>query len=173
MKTLIAYYSHSGNNEKVAHELKNRIGCPIYQILEKKRRKTISILWDILFKRNSKLTSSSVDLKEYDNVILVAPIWSGRVSTPMRAFIEKERDNLNNYYYVTVCNGEVGQKEKLSSELSALANRSPRSVTELSINNLLPEEQRHKVKYTFNYRISAQDIQKFDKILESLTSTLN
>lgn len=29
-KTLIVYYSHSGNNEKLAYELKERIGCDIH-----------------------------------------------------------------------------------------------------------------------------------------------
>lgn len=173
MKTLIVYYSHSGNNEKIAQELKSRLGCPIYRILEKKKRKTISILWDILFKRKTKLVNSSVALKEYDNVVLIAPTWNGRVSTPMRAFIKKEKGNLNSYYYVTVCNGEVGQKERLTDELSALASRSPRSITELSINSLLPEEQRHKIKHTFNYRISVQDIKRFNEILESFVSSVN
>lgn len=41
MKTLIFHYSHSGNNEKLAFELKEKIGCDIHKINEVKKRKTI------------------------------------------------------------------------------------------------------------------------------------
>ena len=111
MKTLIAYYSHSGNNEKLAYELKERIESEIYQVCEQKERKTISILFDFLFKIKARLTTSPMSIKEYDNIIFVAPIWGGKIATPMRTFIEKEKNSLNKFYYITLCT--VGMDKKI------------------------------------------------------------
>jgi flavodoxin len=166
------YYSHSGNNEKLAYELKGRTGYELFQAREKRKRKTISILWDTLFKRNSKLSDYFIDLKKYGNVIFVAPIWNGKIATPMRTFLQKEKNNIKNYCFIAVCNGEDGQKEQIYDELLTITNHSPHNVTELSINSLLPEEHRNKVKYTFNYRISAHDLQCFHDIIESFVNNV-
>jgi hypothetical protein len=172
LKSVIIYYSHSGNNEKLAYELKKRIGYEIFKICEKRKRKTISILWDKLFKRNSKLSDYFIDLKKYGNVIFVAPIWNGKIATPMRTFLEKEKNSVDNYSFIAVCNGEEGQKPKIHSELLSITGRAPSDVVELSINSLLPEEHRHKVRYTFNYRISSRDLQKFHEIIEAFVNTM-
>ena len=172
VKILIAYYSHSGNNEKVAHELKNRTGESLYRIREKKKRKTISILFDLLFKRRSTLRLMPIDIKEFDKVIFVSPIWGGRIATPMRAFINEEQEYLNKYYFISVCNGEPGQQEAIIDELQAMTHRTPGNVTELSINSLLPAEKQHKVKYTFNYRIDSHDLQRFNDAIESFVKTV-
>lgn len=173
MNYLIIYYSHSGNNEKLALELKERIGCDIYKISEVKKRKTISILFDFFLIRNSRLASSNISMKKYDKIILVSPIWGGRIASPMRTFIEQEKGNLENYFYITFCNGEIGQKEKIASELYSIVQRKPYEVTELWINSLLPVEKKNKVKHTFNYRISKPDIERFDKDIESLIRLVN
>jgi len=167
MKSLIAYYSHSRNNEILASELKERIRCDIHKISEVKKRKTISILLDFFFKRKSKLFDSNIDLKEYDNIIFVSPTWGGKIPSPMRAFMESERNNIKKYFYITLCNGEIGQKEKLAIELYSILQCKPSEVKELWINSLLPEDKQHKIKYTFKFRISKDDIEHFDKDIES------
>jgi hypothetical protein len=40
-----------------------------------KERKTISIPFDFFFKRKLKLSRSNINIKEYDKVIFVAPVW--------------------------------------------------------------------------------------------------
>lgn len=173
MKNLIVYYSHSGNNEKLAYELKERIGSAIYQVCEQKKRNTISILLDFLFKRNSKLTNSFIDIKEYDNIIFIAPIWGGKIASPMRAFIEREKNSLKKFYYITLCNGEARQKDKITDELYSITQHKPQNITELSINILLPEDQQNKIKHTFSFRINKQDLQRFNETLESFINMVN
>jgi flavodoxin len=173
MKTLIVYYSHSGNNEKLGYELKERIGCDIHKICEVKKRKTISILFDFFFKLKSKLSSYSINLKEYDKVIFAAPIWGGRIASPMRKFIDIEKNNLKRYFYITLCNGEVGQKEKIDSELYSIFQRRPNGVKELWINSLFPEDKQNKIKHTFNFKISKHDLERFDKDVELFIRLVN
>ena len=173
MKTLIVYYSHSGNNEKLAYQLKERISCDIHKINEMKERKTISILFDFFFKRKLKLSHSNINLKEYDKVIFVAPIWGCKIASPMRGFMDIEKNNLAKYFFITLCNGEIGQKEKIDTELYSILLRRPNEVKELWINNLLPEEKQNKIKYTFNFRISEHDLECFNKDIELFIRLVN
>lgn len=163
MKTLIVYYSHSGNNEMLAKVLQERMGCPIHRIIEVKKRKTISILADAYLKRPSALEAADVKIEEYDQVVFVAPVWGQRVASPMRTFIESEKGNLARYHFITLCNGEEGQEEKLAMELNAASGVRPETIEELWVNSLLPEDKRNRIKYTFNYRVDREDMARFDR----------
>ncbi|TVP82443.1 MAG: flavodoxin family protein [Alkalicoccus sp.] len=74
MKPVIIYFSHSGNNQKLAVELQSRIACDMFEIKEKKKRKNISIFVDFLIKRDSRLAPIDFDVSDYGPVLLLAPI---------------------------------------------------------------------------------------------------
>lgn len=160
MKPLIVYYSHSGNNKKLALELQERMTCDLYEIKEQKKRKDLSILFDVLMKRNSRLAPLDIDISNYGPIILLAPVWAGKIAAPMRTFIKLQKDKLTDYSFITLCSGAAGQREKIVAELSALTPQKPAAVSELWINNLLPEEQRNKIKYTNNFQLEKQHMQK-------------
>lgn len=163
MKPLIIYYSHSGNNQKLALELQSRIECELREIKEKKKRKDIAILMDFLIKRNSRLAPLNVDLSNYGPVILLAPIWAGKIAAPMRTFIKKSKDDLTDYSFIAVCSGAPGQREKIGAELLSLTSREPAALAELWINALLPEEQRNKIKYTNKFQLKREHFSHFDQ----------
>ena len=135
----------------------------MYEITERKKRKSFSIFIDFLVKRDSRLASFDFDVKDYGPVILLAPVWAGKIAAPMRTFIQQEKANLTNYSFITICSGAAGQREKLAAELAALTPQKPAAVAELWINNLLPEEQRNKIKYATGFKANGQHIQKFDE----------
>jgi flavodoxin len=166
MKELIIYYSLSGNNEKLAFYLKDRVGCDIHKLSEIKKRKTISILFDFILKRNSKLTNSSLNIIQYDTIIFIGPIWGCRIASPVRTFIENHKENINNYFFITLCNGMAGQREKLENELYSIVQRKPIEVIELWINKLLPEDKQNKIKHTFKFQVASSDLETFDRDIE-------
>jgi hypothetical protein len=98
---------------------------------------------------------------------LISPIWGGKIASPMRTFIEQEKNNLKKYFYITICNGEMGQKEKIITQLYSIVERKPRGVKELWINDLLPEDKKNKIKHTFHYRIDERDIAYFNEDIET------
>ena len=112
-------------------------------------------------------------IKDYDKVIFVAPIWSNKIATPIRAFIDNEKRNLGKYFFITLCNGLAGQKEKIVAELDSIVLRKPNEVTELWINKLLPKDKQNKIKHTFSFRVSKQDLELFDKDIESFIKLVN
>lgn len=162
MKPIIVYYSHTGNNEKLAVELRDRIGGELREIKEIKKRNNISILFDSFVKRKAQLASIDFDISGYRPVILLAPIWAGKIAAPMRTFIEKEKNHLTYYSFITLCSGVEGQLGKLKYELSTIIPKKPAAVAELWINNLLPEKQRNKIKYTSSFRMEKKHMQLFD-----------
>lgn len=172
MNSLIVYYSHSGNNEMLAKVLQERMGCPIHRITEVRKRRTISILADGYLKRHPVLEPLEVKLGDYDQVVFVAPVWGRRVASPMRTFIESEKGNLKRFYFITLCSGEEGQKEKLAMELYAASGLRPEGVEELWINSLLPEDKRNRIRYTFNYRVDREDMWRFDREIETFLQRL-
>ncbi len=162
MKTLIVYYSFSGNNEFLARELQKRLDCDLHQIVELKQRKSIDILFDLIFKRKPKIEKSKFDLQQYDRTILIAPIWASKIATPLISFIELEKDNFKEYSFITVCTGPDGQDEKITDELVRLIQKAPKTVMQLKINDLLPPERKDKVKYATPYRINQRLLLAFE-----------
>lgn len=165
MKTLIAYFSFSGNNEVLAKELQNLLGCDLYKITELKKRVGISILFDILFKRNSKIKKTDIQVNQYNHVILVAPIWAGRIANPLKSFLKLEKENIKEYSFITLCG--AGGNKGLSDELSRLTGKKPVTIKELAVNDLLPVERKNKIKYTSGYKVQLQDVKAFKKSIEN------
>jgi flavodoxin len=173
MKSLIVYYSHSGNNEKLAHHLKDKTGWDIFKINEVKERKTISILLDFMVKRDSKLDHISINLEDYVKIIFIGPVWGGKIASPLRSFMELEKNNVGKYAFIGFCNGVEGQKDKLDTELKSILRHEPMLLKELWINLLLPEDKRNKIKHTFSFKVTDSDLERFrEDIEEFISSTL-
>lgn len=172
MKTLIIYYSFSRNNEFLAQELQKRLDCDIQKIVELKKRTGFTILLDLIFKRNPKIKRFDFDLKQYDQFILAAPIWDGKIATPLRSFIEMEKDNFKEYSFITVCTGPDGQDKKITDELLQLIQKRPRAVMQLRINDLLPPERKNKIRYATPYRINQRLLLAFEMEIEQFLQAL-
>jgi flavodoxin len=170
MKTLIVYYSFTGNNQKLAIKLQQKLNCDLYGIQEVRKRKPITILIDLLFKRLPKVMEPSNDLSQYDHVIFIAPIWSGKIASPLRSFLINERSNICRYSFITVCSGRPQQQSWITNGLRNVLEKEPVIVQELCINDLLPEEKKNNIKYTTPYRILGNDLDAFkDKIEAFIT----
>jgi flavodoxin len=172
MKTLTIYYFFSENNEILAQELQKRLDCDLQKIVELKQRKSIDILFDLIFKRTSKIGKSNFDLRQYDRTILIAPIWASKIATPLRSFIELEKDNFKEYSFITVCTGPDGQDEKITNELVRLTQKEPKTIIQLKINDLLPPERQNKVKYATPYRINQRVLLAFETEIAQFLQSL-
>ncbi|MBI1767224.1 MAG: hypothetical protein HYR67_02480 [Bacteroidetes bacterium] len=166
MKAIIVYYSYSRNNEMLAKELRLRFSWDILKIEEQKSRNGFTILLDLLFKRKSKIQKTDVSLSDYDVVIFVSPIWDAKIATPLKSFIQLEKDHIKNYAFITVCGGREGQHRMITDQLIQLIDKEPMIVTELPVNDLLPDEQRNKIKYVTPYRTKTQDFQVFKNYIQ-------
>ncbi len=170
MKTLIVYYSYTNNNEMLAKILREKLKCDILKVEAVKKRNGFRIALDLLFNRTPRIKPYLCDIASYDQFVFVAPIWAGKIASPLKTFIMQERFYIQNYSFITICGGQPGQKQKLTTNLINLVQQEPGVVRELWINNLLPDDKRNTIKYTSEYRIQPEDLAKFDtEIDEFLT----
>lgn len=165
MKTIIIYYSYSGNNKLLAEELQRRLNSDIQEVIEVKRRTPLTMILDVLFKKDIKVRRSKFLISYYDRVILIGPIWWGRIASPLREFIKRERRNINSYSFITVCGS--GNNRNVENELSKILQKKPITVCELLVKDLHPVNKNNKIRYTSSYQLQKQDFQEFELKIQS------
>jgi len=172
MKTLIVYYSFTGNNGLLAAELKKRLNADLYEIKEVQQRTAFTILFDIVFNRTAKIQQPAIATGQYHRVILLAPVWNARIATPLKSFIQSQKDHLSEYALVTVCGGRPGQQELLEQQLTKFAGKPPLQVIQLALNDLLPQERKRVAKNGTSFKIEQPDLKYFDPALTQLVRKL-
>jgi flavodoxin len=164
MKPLIVFYSFTHNNNLLAKHLQSELSCDVLEIQEQKKRKGISILLDLLFNRTPDIKTYLHQVAAYDHCILISPIWAGKLATPLKSFLLKEKDNIKDYSFITVCGGgNPSQKEKLATQLTRLLSHRAAAICELWINDRLPKAKQDTIKYTSGYRIDDEDLHAFSE----------
>jgi flavodoxin len=170
MKTVIVYYSYSGNNESLAKELRLRLGCDIVKIEEQRRRTGFTILLDLLFKREPQIKDPNIFFEDYKMIIFISPIWDAKIASPLSVYLKTKKVQIDNYAFITICGGREGQSEKIEEQLFQLVGKKPAIVTELSVNELLPDDQKNKVKFVTAYRINDGDFDLFKKPIQNFVN---
>ena len=162
MKTLIVYYSYSGNNALLAENLHSRLASDIWKVVERKKRNGFRLLFDIIFRRTPAIEEGpDLSARHYDNFIFVAPVWAGRIANPLKTFLKTNADLIGRYSFITLCGG--GGNTGLAAELTKLAGKSAVIVAELKVVDLLPADKKNKIMYTSGYRVTKEDMLVFDK----------
>jgi len=92
-RTLVAYYSRTGNVAKVADEVARELGADVERIIDRKDRRGIRG-WlragsDSTRRKPADIVEPSRDPAEYDLVIIGSSIWNKTITTPVRAYMHK------------------------------------------------------------------------------------
>ncbi len=157
MKYLVVSYSHTGNNALLARMLAEKTGSDYTEIQEVKKRRIFTIVLDVIFKRIPKILPLQKEIGRYDYIIFVAPIWFGKIATPLRQLFVENKDNLNKFAFVSISAGTSGIVPSVESELNEYLNRRPSTLVHHLISDLVPYDQRSNHKLLNAYRISAKD----------------
>lgn len=165
MKTLIAYYSNSGNNELLAMEIQARTGADIFKIEETRKRTKLRTFLDVTFGRLPEI-KDKVLTENYDRFILIAPIWMGQIASPLRTFLIRHQDEIFHYRFISLCATAPGQRQKLTLELTPLIRVKPDRITELSIKKLMSPEDAVDPKKVLAYRMKTDEVRAFEKEIE-------
>ena len=172
MKTLIVYYSLTQNNETLVKLLRTKLDCEALKIESVRRRTAFSIVLDNLFSRKPAIHEYNETINHYDQLVLAGPIWLGKLATPLKTFLTKEKNNIKHYSLISVCGGLPGQAEKIELELTSIVGLRPDRVCELWVSTVAEEKIKRDPKNMSAYRIGSSDLQKFrpkiDEFCESL-----
>jgi flavodoxin len=109
VKTLVAYYSHSGNNRFIAEKLAKDLGGDLAEL-----RPRVKAFGFVLIASLTRLSFGNrkprLSVADYDTVILCGPIYMGQLIAPLRDFMTANRKKLKCFYFATCCGG--GEEEK-------------------------------------------------------------
>ena len=175
MKTLIVYFSYTGNNRLLANHLAHITESEISEITEQGRRTWLTMGLDMLFNRRSKIHGIERDVAQYDHVICVAPVWGSKVANPMLTFIVRNKMTIGRYSFISLCgNDGEEQRNKLVGQLERTSGKKPETVVQLNIVDLLPEDKKKDAKAMLDCRATAADLDRYkDSIDKFLHLTTN
>ena len=105
-KTLILYYSKTGNTQASCEALQKALGANIQEIKDLNRRDTklgaIGGMLKTLLGMHTAIEPKKVDLSPYTTVIISAPIWAAKFGLALRTFVETNRfDGKNIIIFIT------------------------------------------------------------------------
>ena len=95
MNALVVCYSWTGNTARIGKAIASGLGCDMEEIREARPRSgrlgRIRCGLDSLLQRKPRLKPMASQLLTYDLVILGCPVWSRKMASPMRSFVDANR----------------------------------------------------------------------------------
>lgn len=128
-KFLVVYYSFTGTSRLLAKALSEFQSWPLAEVQDLEPRLgwtgNMRCVLDSLLRRQPDICFPEQDLKAYDLVILIAPIWSFRLASPMRSFVSRYRDQLPDVAVISVTGAYTCGASNSSAEIGYLLGRAP------------------------------------------------
>jgi flavodoxin len=133
-KPFVVYYSRTGRARMVATALKNQLGCEMGEIISDSKKGVFTIMLDQLFNRNDCQQPFTTNLKDYNPIIIVSPIWFMRLSSPARTFIKNVDLKGKDAFIFTTSGGPLPEGRKKSiGEFASEYGFNVKTVTSLQI----------------------------------------
>ena len=126
--TLVAYYSWSGSNRKVAQALAKELGADMEEIREANPRRgflgLIVLGLSDLIGRGAKILPPSKEPSRYGLVVIGTPVWAGKVSSPMRQYLRENKGNFKSIAAFSAC-GDPPNAGKVFSQIESITGLKP------------------------------------------------
>ena len=106
-KIIVIYYSNKGSNKYLAGKISKSLSCEIEEI---KPRLNVFLLF--LMNIHLGIKPLKHKIENYDKVILCGPIWMGKLIPPLRSFIKKYFNKINELIFVTCCGSTDAKKDE-------------------------------------------------------------
>lgn len=127
MKTLVIYYSLTGNTQKVAEAIASRLKADINRLEDRRSRRGIigalRTVYQVLLSRPGKIRFANTDPFGYDLMVLGAPVWIMSLAPPMRSYILKEQERFNEVAFF--CTGGPSGSSKAFKIMENLCAKKP------------------------------------------------
>jgi len=122
-KTLILYYSRTGNTKMCCEALQKELGADLIEIKDLINRDGgwgfFTGALGSMFNVHTNIDPLNPDLSPYKNIIIASPIWTGTLSTAIRTLIDKNL--FDNKQVVMFTTTNAAEKEKYIEKSKARA----------------------------------------------------
>ena len=148
MKTLIIYYSLTGNTRQIAEALASKLEADCARIQDRNVRSgvlgTLRTAYESLFARPAKINYISADPAQYELLILGAPVWMMRLAPPLRSYILKEKNRFNKVAFF--CTEGSSGGSGVFKTMENLCAKHPVATLEVSEADIKSGEYKEKVE---------------------------
>lgn len=128
---LVVYFSRDGYTRRMAEHIAGALDADCEPIRERHSRKGIFGYWR---SAREALRGSAVEIqplernpRDYQLVVIGTPVWAGNISSPVRAFVEKYRNDLPRV--ALFCTQGGSGATKVLRRLASLCGSTPRATT--------------------------------------------
>lgn len=113
MKTLVTFYSRTGNTKRMAELIANKLHADIDEIIDQKNRQ--GILGFIFGGRDAvkqSLTEITISKNpaEYDLVIIGTPVWAGSSTPAFRTYLTENKNKIKKAAVFITSSGDTVDK---------------------------------------------------------------
>lgn len=113
MKTLVVFYSRTGNTKKIAEILAKKLHADIDEIVDLKNRKgVIGFIFggrDAMKQSLTKITVSK-NPRDYDLVVIGTPIWVGASTPAFRTYLTNYKKDIKKVAVFATSGGDTVDK---------------------------------------------------------------
>lgn len=125
-KTLILYYSRSGNTRAACEAMRKELGADMIEIKDRNSRGPgfgiIAGMLKTILNMQTDIEPDKVDMAPYRTVVIAAPIWAAKFGLAMRSFVERNRfDGKRVIIFITA---DVFIEDKYQAKHKALVEKS-------------------------------------------------
>ncbi len=126
-KTLLVYYSRTGNTRQLAEAIVRELHCDVEEIHDPRSRlgfiEFLKSCFEALRGHRANIETVEHDPRAYDLIVIGTPVWAGSVSTPIRAYLGAHAGDLPNLAFFCTL-GHQGSSSTFF-EMQKLAGKPP------------------------------------------------
>ena len=113
MKTLVTFYSRTGNTKKMGQLIAAKLHADIDEIVDQKNRSGI-IGWVLAGRDASKQSLTKItftcDPSKYDLVVIGTPIWAWNATPAVRTYLTQNLNKIKKVAFFTTSGGDSPDK---------------------------------------------------------------
>ncbi len=130
MGKCVYYFSRTGNSQRIAKKISDKLGCPMNRITDDVSWKGI-IGWfrGGFYSSTGRRTNITIEgnqqIADFDKIILVLPLWAGNTAPAGYSFLEDTKNDIKELY-VVICNDGSSTDsafEKLEKRVGQIKNK--------------------------------------------------
>lgn len=130
MRTLVLYYSNTGNSRKVAEVVAQQLGAELGEITCGAYLRwygPLVMAWDIFTGGRPRIDTLAMQATHYDLIVLGGPVWAARCAPPVRSVLHHWQLKAERLALFVTCKGTDPNSppERAIVEMTTLAPMSP------------------------------------------------
>ena len=123
MKTLVVFYSYTGHTKALAQELAAKEPAGLAEIKDVKRPGTLKAYtfgcFDAIRGKARPIRPLDADLRAYDCLFLLSPVWAGNPPPAVNAFLTSLPEGMSVSVKMVSASGKSACKERLEAAVKA------------------------------------------------------